>query len=174
MRMIASDCDTTTQTVFNLVGNKSDLLTAAIADYATSLGVTALNWNSYPANSLGLTDAIWESARCNPEYVREATFGFATLSQYSSRCVRAGGTSVVAASLSDIRERFRSGRHFEAVVGSITSLISSAVFDWAQGRINIAALRSQMLERVALVLVGAVDVEKGMEIDAWIGEALRD
>ena len=167
--MIAADCDTTVQTVFNLAGNKFELFKAAIGEHGASLNVAANHHQHYPAMALGFADAIWASALRNPDYVKEAALVFGSMCQSCGSAARTAGTALVEKMLRDIREDVRSSFSTALVAGVLSGLIATTMIEWAQNALETERLRVELINRVALVLIGAVSPAKGVEIEKWLG-----
>lgn len=166
--MIAADCDTTVQTVFNLAGNKFELLKAAIWEHGSSLNVAANDMERYPLLMLGFADAIWASAQRNPEYIREAALVFDSMCRSSGNLARAAGTALIETALSDIRQDVRSTFTITSIAGMLSATIASTMIEWAQDVLEPEQLRAELINRVALVLIGAVTPAKGAQIESWL------
>lgn len=166
--MIAADCDTTVQTIFNLVGNKFELLRAAIGEHGASLNVAANRNESYPLLMLGFADAIWASTQRNPDYIKEAALIFENMCRSSGNLARAAGTALIETALSDIRDDLRSTFTVTSIAGMLSTLIASTMVEWAQDVLQSERLRVELINRVGLVLIGAVKPSKGAEIEAWL------
>ena len=172
--MIASDCGTTVQTVFNLAGNKSELLKAAIAEHGLSLNITAFNWKNYPLLALGFADAIWASAQCNPDFLKESALAVDNMYRSSGTAARSSGARLVALVLGDIREDLRETYSVTSIARILSSLIAVTMLEWAQDGLGPNQLRAELINRVALVLIGAVQPEKGAQIEAWLTQGAKN
>ena len=166
--MIAADCDTTVQTVFNLAGNKFELLKSAIAEHGSSLNITAHHWKSYPVLALGFADAIWASAQRNPEYIKEAALVFDSMCRSSGTVARSAGTALLESVLCDIREDIRATSNLASIAGMLSSLIATTMLEWAQDGLETNRLRTELINRIALILIGAVSPAKGAQIESWL------
>lgn len=172
--MIASDCNTTVQTLFNLAGNKSELIKAAISDHGSWLNLTAHHWKSYPVQALAFADAIWASARRNPEYVKEAAFMYNDMCRSSGGDARSAGAALVGSVLTDICEDVRTSYNISSVAGVLSSLIATTMLEWAQDGLDTGRLRTELINRVGLVVTGAVRPSKGAQIEAWLARMGAD
>ena len=166
--MIAADCGTTVQTVFNLAGNKFELLKTAISEHGSSLNIAANDTHRYPLLMLGFADGIWASAQRNPEYVKGAAFIFDNMCRSSGDAARAAGAALIETVLRDIREDVRFPFSISLIAGTLSTLIATTMLEWAQGMLESDRLRVELANRVALVLIGAVTSARGAQIEAWL------
>lgn len=167
LRMVAADCETTVQTVHNLIGNRKQLLGAVLIDHGQKLTRLVEECDDYPLLIFAFVDLMWQSAFIQPEFFRQATFIYAALDLNSYRPVQAAGLQFVRATLADLRGRLRPCADINALAEAMQSMIATTLHDWAQNKIDLPQLRKSLRLRSAMLIMGAMKPEECKQIEAW-------
>ncbi|MET0547317.1 MAG: hypothetical protein ABWZ40_13510 [Caulobacterales bacterium] len=174
LRMVAADCDTTVQTVFNLVGNKHDVLSKAISDHGDALNRAAKNMHDYPLEILAFIDAMWLGAARSPDYMRQASFGYHSLELEGDTTIRPAGVRFVRRALKGVESNLRDGLDCHSLADALNSTIATAFFDWAMGRVDLPTLRKNVMTRASLTLLGALRTDEGDQLQNWLADFLAN
>ena len=168
LRMIAADCETTVQTVHNLIGNRKQVLGAVLIDHGQKLRQLVQECDDYPLLIFAFVDLMWHSALIQPEFLRQATFIYAALDVDSYRPVQTAGLQFVRSALADLRGRLRKGMSINALAEAMQSMIATALHDWAQGKIDLPELRKSLRVRAAMLVLGAAKPDECKVIETWL------
>lgn len=168
LRMIAADCETTVQTVHNLIGNRKEVLGAVLIDHGQKLRQLVQECDDYPLLIFAFVDLMWHSALIQPEFFRQATFIYAALDIDSYRPVQAAGLQFVRSTLTDLRGRLRRDMSINALAEAMQSMIATTLHDWAQAKIDLPELRKNLRVRAAMLVMGATKPEECKAIETWL------
>jgi AcrR family transcriptional regulator len=155
LRMLAADCDTSVQTIFNLIGNKSQVLSEAINDYGQAIQDSALKTPTFGSKVVSFVNAMWRSAARNPEYMRQACLSYQNFDEVSHEAIRRAGIRTVRLVLLQEHQRFRKGIDITLLSEALHSMIAATMRDWAYGDFDILKLREHMSFRATALLLGA-------------------
>jgi AcrR family transcriptional regulator len=154
LRMIAADCGISVQTIFNLIGNRSQLLSAAINDYGRVIKESAMRRPDIGSGILTFVDSMWLSAASNPIYMRQASLSYSSLGSDAHESIRRGGIETVRMLLLHERHRFRFDIDINLLADALESMVAAAMGDWALGRFDLLDLRKHLAFRASALLHG--------------------
>jgi AcrR family transcriptional regulator len=169
LRMLASDCDTSVQTIFNLVGNRRDVLEAAIIDHANALIAAARGAPAYPTSSNALVDAIWWCSVRNPDYARHLARAYAA--RRDDRwliTIRENCTRFIVDSLRRLGAELRPLVEPRDVAGCLELTTGATCLEWANDGFETSEFRAVLQRRAALLLLGALKPEPAQKIETWL------
>jgi AcrR family transcriptional regulator len=152
LRMVATDCGISVQTIFNLIGNRPQVLSEAINDYGRVIKESALRMPNFPNGLLAFIDAMWQSAARNPSYMRQACLSYRAL---DSEAIRCAGIRTVRALLLKEQRRFRPDIDLNFLAEALQSMVVATMADWAFGRFDLQTLRKHLAFRASLLFNGA-------------------
>lgn len=167
LRTLAIDCDTTVQTVYNLIGNKTEVLTEAIADYGRALAETVGGWRNHPYRILELIEVIWQGTILQPEYMRQASLGYADLDRIWHGSIHRAGVRFVEICLADVRHNLRQSIDYRALADAMNSAIATAMQEWARDKVDVELLRANLFNRSGLLLLGALQPTETSRLERW-------
>jgi len=140
------------QTIFNLIGNRPQVLSEAINDYGRVIKESALRIPNFPNAILAFIDAMWQSAARNPDYMRQACLSYRAL---DSEAIRLAGIRTVRLLLLHDQRQFRPDVDLNFLAEALQSMVVAAMADWALGRFDLRMLRKHLGFRASLLLLGA-------------------
>jgi len=170
--MLAADCDMSVQTIFNMVGNRSQLFSQASLDLGPLLDGLARRSTKHPAYPLALADAVWHLVARNTNCLRSLHFAelaYATIAKDAVDC----GTRLVRKALVENRETLREDADIGMVANFLASTSAAATHEWARGMYDLDTLRWTLLSRTSLILSGALRPEEAKKIDSWLKDQPR-
>lgn len=97
LRELAARSHLSVQTIYNIVGNRAQVVHAAIGQYICASIKRAVHFEHCPNFFIGVADALWVEAAANPAYVRDATRAcderdpelYRSVRRRSARCLKA-------------------------------------------------------------------------------------
>lgn len=173
VRDVAGRSNVAVQTIYNLIGNRAQLVEDAINEHIANTASRAHKTSNYPNTYLAIADLTWMSIVHNRTYSQNIIrschqkYFFA----YKNICTRN------AQSLSKLIKRSQVSAtgiaEAEALALHITTLVGSSALDWAMELYDLAELRYRFAFAYGAPLIPLVAKEEANEITGWIGE-LRD
>jgi hypothetical protein len=171
LREVATGCDTTVQTIFNLIGNRKRVLGEAIAEYGMALVQAALRSKDYPHATIGFADSMWFAAHNDPDYMRRASQMAISDNHAIVDIVRSAGLRCVRFALRDMPNR-RIRYSLGLLTRTVHSAIAASFSEWAAGMATLHDLRLNLVTRTALVIAGASSPAASDYIERWLDEFL--
>jgi AcrR family transcriptional regulator len=138
IRALSELSDLSIQTIYNLVGNREDVIEAAVVEHVSTVtrnskGVT----EGYPNIFLALSDTLWANLSVNSDYYRGATLGCSHKNFQLYKNVRKRG----AVGLQRLLYRYYGGLaqrrrvDLATLSADITVLVGAIALEWAEGLI---------------------------------------
>lgn len=172
LRMLAADCGVSVQTIFNLVGNRSQVFRGALNDLGGLIDLVAKKaGDHYPAYPIAYADTIWHLAMRNPECLKRLTLTQFSFGSAFSNDVRDCAAALLRNALKEMHGRMRSNMDLRLITESIASTQGAAMLEWAYDMYDIYELRRKLLYGVSLVLMGAMVSTEADKIEEWLSES---
>lgn len=170
IRDVADISKLSIQTIYNLVGNRAQLVEAAVSEFILMTAQHAASLKTYPNVFLALADLIWVNAARNPEYTRAATIGcnghalplYGNIRERNARSLR---RLLNRHYMSVARDR---GVDLNMIAIHITALVGAMAVEWARGMIDLAEFRYRLASAYGTLLVGLVSSEEFAAINQWL------
>jgi AcrR family transcriptional regulator len=147
IRALSEISDLSIQTIYNLVGNREDVIEAAVVEHVwtvtrNSKGIT----DGYPNVLLALSDTLWANLFANSDYYRGATLGCSYKNFQLYKNVRKrtaiGLQRLLSRHYGDVAKSKRID--LVTLAADITSLVSAIALEWAEGLIPDAHVRYRL------------------------------
>jgi AcrR family transcriptional regulator len=171
LRELATDCETTVQTIFNLIGNRKRVIGEAIAEYGMTLVQAALQSKDYPQTTIGFADFMWIAAHNDPDYMQQASQMAISNNHEIVGIVRSAGLRCVRVTLNEMPNR-RIRYSLDLLTKTVHSAIAASFSEWAAGMATLDDLRLNLVTRTSLLIAGASTPSAADEIERWLGEFL--
>lgn len=169
IRKVAENCDLAPQTVYNLIGDREQLIAAAISQHVQAMVGAARALDGPPGFFMAFADVLWAHALKNPAYAKTVT-----RTQFASRCeaarnIKAILNGVFRAELTQLAEcgALRESVDIVLVAERMQSLILMTAIGWAESSGDDIALRQQLVGGLGLLLLGAMKASARGPIEAW-------
>lgn len=171
IRNIADLSGLSVQTIYNLVGNRTQVLEAAVDEYIATTTKEARNLPAYPNIFIALADLVWMKVVENPEYSRHATISYNSLDQTFDHVHRRQ-----ARALKRLLQRHygeiasTKGSDLNILANHITLLIGATALEWARGKITLPQLRYRFSSVYATLLAGLSSEQEQAGMMAWLAQ----
>lgn len=154
-RMIAEDCDLTPQTVYNLIGDKRQLIGDAIVDYMKALSVY-INDRLLPCHSVFVVDAFWQSALSEPEFVRQISTVYFDLDPAIGARIAACSKDILVRSFAEMRAQgvLSPSADLDKIAYYSTAANAALYSAWARAQFDLQELRWHLASSHMAVLEG--------------------
>lgn len=155
VKRLAQSCDLAVQTVYNIVGDRDDIMLAAVDEhYVTILSAAACMLDSINPFA-ALAEALWAFAWRNPDYVRSLLQTYHAPQSAVSRSIEANVRRAIITSLTRLEgEHIVDPADLEAHADRIGALITLSSFDWMHGKLTLLDLRVRLLADFEFALNG--------------------
>ncbi|HKT73085.1 MAG TPA: TetR/AcrR family transcriptional regulator [Steroidobacteraceae bacterium] len=168
LRMVAAECQTTTQTVYNLIGGRRRLLAEAIADHGREILQRVPQARHQSFRILDLIDSLWKSAALYPEYMAQASLGYADLHGDPTGTIYRASIGFVQICLSDVRPVLRDSIDQTVLAEAMNSAIVTALYEWARQSVGLESLQLNLFMRSGLLLLGAIPPREAPVLEQWL------
>lgn len=149
---LAERCGMAIQTVYNLAGDRHDILAAAVDEHYVALVSTATaNIDSgHDIHAIG--EALWGAALLNPEYMRNLSRAFFQQSDVVKKAIE----KRILVSLQHAFSRTpvavgRLSSDIRTASGRLHALLALSAFEWMNDRITLDSLRYRVREDIEIV-----------------------
>lgn len=161
VRKIADAACVTSPTVYNLIGDRSAVITGAINDYTVALCHYAELSRDHPHFISALADGYWRSASMAPTFVRNIVIDYHACGTVCREEKRVCGLRLITASLqiSAARGLTRNNIDLTSVAARASALITSTLYEWAIGTYEYEELGEQLCAASEMVLMSALKGE---------------
>lgn len=173
LRAIAADCGISVQTIYNLVGDRTQVMRQCSEEWVTALETAAQQRVAGTEISplLALLGAFWASPLHHGEYVSSAARIARARDHPLNRAFRCAAIKSVHAILADLRAQdlLRGNIDAMCLARSLTSTIQIAIYDWTVDRYDEAIYWREFENGPLLSLLSAVQpaetrrIERGFE-----------
>ena len=172
IRDVADRSQVSVQTVYNLVGNRSTLLSESICEYIESLGGFAFAKQEYVNEILALTCVYCASVELFSDYIRSATMTYFPPDRPLFTRVEALGMQLLGDALSSMQKRGQiESDNWTHLVPRITAFQTMMMLDAVCGAIDKTQLKRDLVLGTASMLRPSVTAAHMAEIDSWIEQA---
>ena len=146
--------DISKQTIYNLVGNKVELVKASLNEYIAALSVRAESIAGYPSPLFALADLYWIASTTFSDYIRNASLICSGSSPELNLNAREHQAKVFKAMCLHNGHR-ASNYDISTLCFQASTLTSVATIDWASGALSTDELRRQLAACQMLITLGA-------------------
>jgi len=174
IRRVAHNCDMAPQTVYNLVGDRDELLGAAICQHVRAM-IDVAQAHAGPAGFfMSLADLLWRHGIKHGAYsqaVLRALFSFPSEPADTVRLMTCGLLRNVLdqqAAEGRLRERVDT----TLLAHSMQALIVHTGLSWAPGGGEETALRRQLVSGIGFLLLGALRTSARTPVEDWMDQVL--
>lgn len=173
IRKVAEKCDLAPQTVYNLVGDREQLLEAAIGQHVNAMITAARTLDGPPGFFMAFADVLWGHALKNPAYARTVTRVHLSARGILLRNVEAILTGVFRSELAQLANSgaLREGIDVALVAERMQALIFMTAITWVETGGDDIALRQQLVAGLGLLLLGAMKASARGPIEEWTDAA---
>ena len=155
--LLADSCSMAVQTVYNLAGDRHDILAAAVDEYYAALIGSALCSSNRSSAMLAIGEALWGAACINPDYMKNLTQAFFKQSDIVKQAIderiRSSFRQVLrqtpecASHISDDIRRASDRLHV---------LLALSAYEWMNERITLDGLRLRVAEDIRIIVEGSL------------------
>lgn len=155
VKRLAQSCDLAVQTVYNILGDRDNILLTAIEEHYTAI----LSAAAAPDQSLdpmsALAEALWAFAWRNPAYVQSLLLGLQMPDHSVSRLIRSHVRRAIASTLQRLDgDGAMDESRVHIHVDRINALIQLSSSEWMHGRVGLTDLRARLLDDFDFALNG--------------------
>lgn len=169
IRKVAENCDMSPQTVYNLVGDREKLLSAATAQHLHALIAAARELQGPPGFFMAYADIVWGHSLKNAEYARTVS-----RAHFSSCCMRTSNVrsimqDVFLAELLTLRDsgQLRDSIDVGGLAERMQSLVAITAMNWVEDPGDETGLRRQLTTGLGLLLLGAMKSSARTALEEW-------
>jgi len=170
LRAIATDCDLAVQTIFNLVGNRPQVIRDSITDLASVIDRLARSSNMHPIYPIAHADIIWHLARTNSACMRKLSIASVAIDVALPGAVKRHASGIMQRALVEMQDRLRPEADIRIVSSAISSAMATVMNEWALELFDLAELRRNLVSRVALLMMGAMVPAEAAKIGNYLDE----
>jgi len=173
IRRLADKCAVSRQTVYNLIGDRDQLLKAALCEYLDTMLSTASTFTDYPYFFLGICDVFWAHALKNPDYAREVTLAHYCADTPAATNLHRIMDESFCKGLRHIKQQgqLRDSTDIELLSGHLQSLITSIALKWVEKKCDLATLRRSLVTGAGFLLLGAMTTAARQDLEKWVDAA---
>lgn len=175
VRTIANMSNVSVQTIYNLVGNRAQLVEDAINEHITFTAGQANEAGSYPNIFTHIADLNWMNISQNPGYFRNIIIACNVKYFFAYKKICDRNARSLARLL---KERYKKSVEqttvdLDALARHITTLVGSSALDWARGLYGLAELRHRFAFAYGAPLMNIAPRKEWDEIYQWIENIRR-
>jgi AcrR family transcriptional regulator len=169
IRKVADNCGLAPQTVYNLVGDREQLLEAAIGQHVSAMIAAARLLEGPPTFFLAFAEVLWGHALKNPTYVKTVTRGQLGIRSIPARSVKAILTGAFQSELAQLANSGALRKNVDIVflAERMLSLLLTTAIGWVEAGRDTTALRQQLVAGLGLLLLGAMKASARGPIEEW-------
>ena len=170
LRTLAARSCLSVQTIYNILGNRTQVVHAAIGQYVGAFVRQAAHYEHCPNFFLGVAEALWLKASANPAYVRAATLACdgRDPALYHAVRIRSARSLETILSRHFHHDAARRGVDLAALSENIVAMAGTAALEWANGAIGLEELRYRLGSAYGLsILVVLPETEMGT-VTHWL------
>jgi len=176
MKELADECETTRQTIYNLVGDRENLIKAAQSEHLKALILIASKQNNYPNLFLEFANVAWRNSVINSVYVKEVMLTHHLNKAISVRDLHEISFKPLYLELLAMEKagKLRKGVDVKLVAEHVHYLIISITLRWVRGEINDSELRCQLLSGTGFFLLGVMRPSHQEKVERFINNFFND
>ena len=170
LRELAARSRLSVQTIYNIVGNRTQVVHAAIGQYICASVRRAAHFDHCPNSFMGVADALWQEAAANPAYVRAATRACDGRDPALYRSVRKRSARFLKAMLGRHfrQEADRRGVDLTALTENIVAMAGASALEWANDAIGLEALRYRLASAYGLSMLAVLPEAEMARVTHWL------
>lgn len=172
LRSLAETSDLSVQTIYNLVGNRMEVVEAAISEHIESVAQTHRDLDSYPSRFLAVGDLMWMNLMTNAAYSRNASIACFQSDELRRRVHQRHSGALRRMLERQFGDEARRKRiDLDAAANVITIAVGGIAADWAKGAMDDLTLRYRLTCAYGLAVAGLVTEEQQAAISDWLDRA---
>lgn len=166
IRKVAENSEVAPQTIYNLLGDREQVLDAAIGQHVAAMITAARKLDGPPGFFMRLADVLWGHALKNSGYARTVI----RAQLITGHRIQGVLTTAYRAELAVMAEQgqLRSGVDIGLVADCMQAGITMTAFRWADGPDDDLLLRRQVVTSLGLPLLGAMTTPARRPVEQWI------
>ena len=184
IRKVAENSEVAPQTVYNLLGDREQVLEAAITQHVAAMisaarklsspygnmGATVSGPSSPPGFFMCLADVLWGHALKNADYTRKVIRAQFTTRSIPSHRIQGVLTAAYRTELNKLADegQLRSGIDTNLVADSMQAGVTMTAFRWADEHDDDLLLRRQIVTSLGLPLIGAMTASARRPVEMWM------
>lgn len=168
-RMIADDCGLSAQTLYNLVGDRTRLISEAMTSHMTDIGqavLPQLEWH----HPVFIADAFWQATAAEQGFMRELAASYFDKNFEIGKRIEAFAVGLLAQALAKLRcgGKMGGGVDLWALAQCVTSANAAAYFGWVNDIFDIHELRIRIVRAHIFTLAGYIAAEETGHAHLWL------
>lgn len=177
LRTIARDCEISVQTIYNLVGDRSEVITQSADEWVSALGKAALQ--RVVAGEISEVIAILGTFWCAPlrsrNFVSNATQSSMLPNSEINRAFRDNAVRLVTESLRTLRtnDQLRASVHIPSLARQLVSTTQMGIYEWTIAPGDIRSYWNEFEHGPALMLLASAIGQETTRIEASL-QLIRD
>lgn len=175
LRPIARQCGLSVQTIYNIVGGRSQVLRDSSEDWVVILAADAREEHAEDPDTpliFRIVEKFWASPLCWPNYVAHAVETSAAGPEPLNEVYVGSSTRILHEELAALRERGQLCASVDprSLARQLTLLTHALICAWIFGGRDVQQYRRDLLNGPALMLRGALCGEEGARIETLFDE----
>ena len=155
--LLADSCNMAVQTVYNLAGDRHDILAAAVDEYYAALIGSALCSSNLNGAMQAIGEALWGAACINPDYMKNLTQAFFKQSDIVKHAIDGRIRSSFCQVLRQTPEcAFHIGSDVRRASDRLHALLALSAYEWMNERITLDELRLRVAEDIRIIVKGSL------------------
>ena len=155
--LLADSCSMAVQTVYNLAGDRHDILAAAVDEYYAALIGGALCTSNRSGAMQAIGEALWGAACINPDYMRNLTQAFFKQSDIVKQAIDGRIRSSFRQVLRQTPEcASRISYDIRRTSDRLHALLALSAYEWMNERITLEGLRLRVAEDIRIIVKGSL------------------
>lgn len=175
LKHVASMCNISKQTVYNIVGSRDEMIRKASAEWVNWLAIWALS-GSPPARLLTVLASFWFSVTAYRDYAAQSVQASCAPSSPLNAPFREAGTQVVLSLLADLakRDQIRPGLDVVRYSWHLTEAVHAGTCRWTLASYSDDEFRRDFVYGPGMMLLGALQGEEASLVEQHLeAELLR-
>lgn len=170
LRELAARSRLSVQTIYNIVGNRTQVVHAAIGQYICASVKRAAHFDHCPNFFMGVADALWQEVAANPAYIRAATRACDGRDPALYRSVRKRSARFLKAMLGRHfrQEADRRGVDLTALSENIVAMAGATALEWANDAIGLEQLRYRLASAYGLSMLAVLPEAEIGKVTHWL------
>ena len=170
IRTVARMSGVSMQTIYNLVGNRAQMIVDAVSEQITLVTRQSLAENDYPNIILSLADVLWRHVKLWPEYVHQANAIYFSEDREIYYRLREEQIKRLVILLRRQRDvgLLRDHVDVELLAEHIALLTGTLSLEWSDNRFSLDELRTRLISGYGYLLGGALVPSEAKKTERWL------
>lgn len=154
--LLADSCSMSVQTVYNLAGDRHDILAAAVDEYYAALIGSALCSSNRSGAMQAIGEALWGAACINPDYMKNLTQAFFKQSDIVKQAIDGRIRSSFQQVLRQTPECASRIGDIRRASDRLHVLLALSAYEWMSERITLDGLRLRVADDIRIIVEGSL------------------